>query len=178
MIIITGAAAAGKSTVTRLLKEYLPKEKFDIHDIDESDKWTNSYEAWRDAKVEYWLRRSVGSKKAGITTILCGIIYPENVRQGGSYKAAAPVRYFLLDVTPEVLTQRYLSKVGSKEEKLTGKAEPGTRVERGLKRQIEITAELRQAYKNVEHAHIIDTNDTPARVIAESIEKQLLAIAS
>ena len=74
MIFITGAAGAGKSSVTRALKTHLPKDKFDIHDIDEADKWIDSYEDWRDAKIEHWLKVSIDNRKEGITTILCGIV--------------------------------------------------------------------------------------------------------
>ncbi len=76
MIFITGAASAGKTSLINRLKESLPSDKFDIHDIDEADKWGDDYESWRDAKVEFWLKQTIENRTKGIETILCGIIYP------------------------------------------------------------------------------------------------------
>jgi broad-specificity NMP kinase len=159
MIIITGAAATGKSTVTRLLREQLPKNKFDIHDIDESDKWTNSYEEWRDAKIEYWLRRSISSNEAGITTVLCGIIYPENVTTAAYYTDSLPIKYFLLDASPEAITDRFKQKLEAQQKSgVKGRNQISDKAA-WLKRQIEISQELRQEYAKIDTAIIIDTTD-------------------
>jgi adenylate kinase family enzyme len=159
MIIITGAAATGKSTVTRLMREQLPKDKFDIHDIDESDKWTNSYEEWRDAKIDYWLRRSISSNEAGITTALCGIIYPKNVTDADYYTDALPMKYFLLDAMPNTITTRFKLKLEAQEKSgLKGRNQIDDK-EAWLKRQIEISRELRQEYGQMANATIIETTD-------------------
>jgi thymidylate kinase len=173
MIIITGAAATGKSTVTRLLREQLPKDKFDIHDIDESDKWTNSYEEWRDAKIEYWLRRSISSNKAGITTVLCGIIYPENVRATNYYNGAIPIKYFLLDASLEAITSRFKRKLEAQEKSgLKGRNQIDDK-EAWLKRQIEISLELREEYGQIDDATVIDTVNLPVDEVVGKIKQAL-----
>ena len=173
MIIITGAAATGKSTVTRLLRELLPKDKFDIHDIDESDKWTNSYEEWRDAKVEYWLRRSISSNKAGITTVLCGIIYPENVRATTYYNGAIPIKYFLLDASPEAITSRFEQKLEAQEKSgVKGRNQINDKAA-WLKRQIEISQELRREYERMSEATVIDTTDLSIEEVLANIKEGL-----
>lgn len=152
MIVITGAASTGKSSLVNELKEKLSGDKFDIHDIDEADRWGDDYEAWRDAKVEYWLKQSIENRKLGIETILCGIIYPKHVVKSPAYAYAAPVEYINLDATPDVITQRYLK-----------------RRQVWLDRQIEISKELREELQVAENAQIIDTSNIPSSEVAERV---------
>lgn len=154
MIFITGAASTGKTTLIDQLKQQLPVDKFDVHDIDEADRWGDDYEGWRDAKIEYWLKQSIQNKIAGIETILCGIIYPEYVTKSPSYTEAGPVTYINLSATPEVITERYLK-----------------RQKRWLDRQIEISQELRDELQGTKNAHIIDTSNIASDEVLTSVLK-------
>jgi thymidylate kinase len=169
MIFITGAAAAGKSTVTKLLKDRLPSHEFDIHDIDESDKWTNDYEDWRDAKIEYWMRRSISSQKANIATTLCGIIYPEHVEASAYYKTTPVIQYFLLDAPAEAITARFKQKLIDRAKNGNQGRNQVKNVDSWLKRQIEISTELREIYQNLPEAVVIDTSKTTAEEVADQI---------
>lgn len=156
MIFITSAASAGKTSVVKLLKERLPSDKFDIHDIDEADKWGDDYEGWRNAKIEHWLKQSIKNRKKGVETILCGIIYPEHVIKSPSYAKAQPVKYVLLDATPEVIKDRYYKKM-----------------ERWLNRQMEISKELKIELKNIKNKQVIDTNNINSDAVMEELIKHL-----
>lgn len=156
MIFITGAASAGKTSAIRLLKEMLPDDKFDIHDIDEADRWAGDYEAWRDAKIEYWLKQSIENKKKGIETILCGIIYPEHVVNAHSYAEAEPVEYILLDATPEAIRERYYKKM-----------------EPWLNRQMEISKELRTELAGLENKQVVDTVNASTVEVAQAIVSRI-----
>ncbi len=156
MILITGAASSGKTSAVKLLKEQLPADKFDIHDIDEADKWTNDYEGWRDAKIEYWLKQSIENRKQGIETILCGIIYPKDVVKPPSYSVAQPVEYILLDASPETIQDRYYKKM-----------------QPWLSRQKEISKELKSEFQNKPGIKVLDTTNTSSNDIARTIAKQL-----
>jgi len=156
MIFITGAASAGKTSVVKLLKQHLPSDKFDIHDIDEADRWTDDYENWRDAKIEHWLKQSIENREKGVETILCGIIYPEHVVKSPSYTEAEPVKYVLLDATPEVIKERYYKKM-----------------QPWLNRQMEISKDLKGELQNLENNQIIDTTNISSDVVAENLIKQI-----
>lgn len=156
MLFITGAANTGKSSLVKLLKEGLPSDKFDIHDIDEADRWTDDYESWRDAKIEHWLMQSIKNKKYGIETILCGIIYPDHVVKAPSYAEAKPVEYILLDATPEAIKGRYYKKM-----------------EPWLSRQIEISQEIKTELQGIEDKQIVDTTSATSDGIAESLIRKL-----
>ena len=171
LIFITGAAGVGKSSVTKLLQEQLPKDTYALHDIDESDKWTNDYEAWRDSKIDYWLQRGRSSDEAGITTSLCGIIYPENVEKAPSFSEDVLIQYILLDASADVITKRLLSKYGTEDERREFDAEKTGRMKRKLKRQLEIADELRSVYTNRQDAYIIDTNRVLSEVVDDILEK-------
>ncbi len=155
MIFITGPASAGKTSLIKLLKEHVPKEKFDIHDIDEADKWTDDYVAWRDSKVEYWLKQSIENRKKGIETILCGIIYPEAAAKSPSYAAAQPVKFILLNTNAEELRQRFYK-----------------RMEGRINRQIEIGKELSLEVQSIDGAEIVETTGmTPESIVGSLIKK-------
>jgi adenylate kinase family enzyme len=175
MIFITGAAGAGKSSVVRALKARLPQNKFDIHDIDEADKWDDGYESWRDAKIEHWLKQSIDNRKHGITTILCGIIYPDHVEKAPSYASASPVSYVLLDIPASIVTERNLEKhtLGTAEEKRLGRFEPDSKWDRWAKRQMEITVELRRECGNLENTEVFDPATRTADEIAGEIAKRI-----
>lgn len=156
MIFITGPASAGKTSLIKLLKEHLPKEKYDIHDIDEADKWTDDYIAWRDSKVEYWLKHSIENRKKGVETILCGIIYPDDVAKSPSYDKAQPVRYILLNADPEELKQRFYK-----------------RMEGRINRQIEIGKELALEVKSIDDGEIVETTGITTESITDIVIKKL-----
>lgn len=156
MIFITGASSTGKTSLIKRLKEQLPSDKFDIHDIDEADKWGDDYEGWRDAKIEYWLKQSIKNRGKGIETILCGIIYPEHVTKAPSYDEAQPVEYVLLDATPKAIEERFYKRKQS-----------------WLNRQMEISQELKKELQQVKNKHIVDTNSITSDDVAESLVKHL-----
>ena len=156
MIFITGPASAGKTSLIKLLKEHLPKEKFDIHDIDEADKWTDDYVAWRDSKVEFWLKQSIKNRKKGIETILCGIIYPDAASKSPSYAAAQPVKFILLNTDAEELKQRFYQ-----------------RMEGRINRQIEIGNELKAEVKSIDGAEIVETTSMTPELIMGNVIKKL-----
>ncbi len=81
IIVVTGAGGSGKSILIKGLKKVMLSTKYDIHDIDEADHWGDekNYPAWKQAKIEYYLERSKKNDNEGIDTILCGIIFPQNV---------------------------------------------------------------------------------------------------
>jgi thymidylate kinase len=142
MIFITGAASTGKTSIVKQLKELLPASKFDIHDIDEADKWKpDQYEQWRDAKVEHFLKLSITNREKGIETVLCGIIYPEQAKKSPSFKKAEPVRFIFLDASPETIKERFYK-----------------RWQLRIDRQIEIENELRMEIDHQEHASVVNTD--------------------
>jgi thymidylate kinase len=172
MIFITGASSTGKSTLIKHLKEVLPKDKYDVHDIDEADLWTDDYPAWRNEKIDYWLKQSLTNTKAGITTILGGIIYPDNVMQAPTYEPDIPLSYILLHASPEVITQRFNSRYSTKK-RAAMTAEQRTELETRLKRQIEISDELKTAYEKLQGVTIIDTSDLSPEEVLRKVQHNL-----
>lgn len=107
IILITGAGGAGKSTLIAGLKRELAADKYDIHDIDEADRWgdNSNYPAWMRAKIEHYLEQSKKNDKDGIDTILCGIIFPQGVLNSEMYEGAS-ARFILLDAGPDSIASR------------------------------------------------------------------------
>lgn len=165
MIFITGAGNVGKSSTTRILKQQLATDRYDIHDIDEADLWGDDYEGWKAKKVEYWLQQSIKNDEEGKSTILCGIIYPRDVRQAASYAKAHILVYFLLDADPDEIRKRWAKHYGDR-----FKEAP---VQSKMNRHLEIAKELRDAYTGVKPAHVIDTTREGAEEVAEQIIKAL-----
>ncbi len=156
MIFIIGAASVGKTSLVNQLKEKLPARKFDIHDIDEADLWTDSYEKWRDAKIEHWLKQSIINRENGIETILCGIIYPAHVVKSSSYGLAKPVEYILLDAHADAIKERFYKRMESK-----------------INKQVEIAGELKSELQTVKNKQVVDTTDLSIEDIANTVLKTI-----
>lgn len=157
MIFITGAASTGKSSIVKALKERLPEDKFDVHDIDETDRWeADKYEEWRNAKVEHYLRESVVNRKEGVETILCGIIYPEQVKKSLSYEQAKPVKFIFIDASPEAITERFHKRWQSK-----------------IDCHIEIENELRSEIESLQNKTVVETSNIPSDSAADQVIEAL-----
>ncbi len=126
MIFLTGASCVGKTSIIAELRRILPREDFDIHDIDEADLWEESYRTWKRYKVEVWLRKSIRNRKKGIETVLCGIIEIEDVIFCPSYIAASPVKFVFLDANRTTLKNRICEKL----------LDSGERTQRALRKQM------------------------------------------
>lgn len=156
MIFITGASSAGKTSLIDRLKKQLSRTKFDIHDIDEADRWTDNYEEWRDAKIEFWLQQSIKNREKGIETILCGIIYPKHVIRSPSYEAAAPVRYILLDADEGAIRERSYKRIESR-----------------ISTQLAIAKDLKGELEDLKNKQIINTTNLSIENIAITLSKKL-----
>lgn len=110
MIFVTGAANVGKTSLINRLKHELPADKFDIHDIDETGKWSGEYSVWRDERIDYWLKQSVINRQNEIETILCGIIFPQDVERQASYRSVGIISYILLDASSDDIQDRFRQK--------------------------------------------------------------------
>jgi len=175
MIFITGAAGVGKSTAVQLLKNMLPSDKFSVHDIDEGDLWKDDYVAWRDKKINDWIQRSIINHASGVSIILCGIIYPEDVAKAPAYLGNDSVKYILLDAPQEIIRERFLAREGTPEQRSMFNGDRLKRMESKLSRQLEISLELRNIYSLLDKALIIDTSQLNPQQVADAIYIELTA---
>ena len=162
MVFITGAAGVGKSIIIEGLKKRLPRERFNIHDIDEADLWKDDYEAWRDKKIDYWLKQS--QKNQSVITILAGIIYPKSVISAPSYPADQDVKYILIDASPRVHYERFMAR---------SKNTNSEAVERKIRRHIEIQNELKSDLERIENVVTLDTTSLSPGDMVNLVEKKL-----
>lgn len=163
MIFITGAANVGKTSLVNQLKRELPSAKFDIHDIDETGRWSGDYIAWRNEIIEHWLRQSIVNNSAGTQTILCGIISPEDVCKLTSHGESTDVVYILLDATADDIYSRFKQKRLKNSNKLF--QDNGAL---HVAAQIEVAKRLKKSVQQ-NHGLIIDTHNKTKEEVAEQV---------
>lgn len=109
LYFIIGANGVGKTTLVQKLKNALVHKPFSIHDFDERGVPDNADKAWRESEVRHWI--TVGKDNATQTqsTIVCGFIKPEEVREA-AVELSAPVHVVLLDANEESIKQRIMNR--------------------------------------------------------------------
>ena len=176
MIFISGAAGVGKTTVVDNLRRRLPREKYALHDIDESDLWTHDYPAWRAAKVDYWLQRSKSNNETGMDTVLSGIVSPKVVADVPTFSAELPIKYVLLHAAPEVLASRLISKLGTEEERAEFDEERIRQMKEFVDGHLAKNKKLLEAFESCADAEVIDTTNSAPDEVCERVRELLLEL--
>ncbi len=101
---ITGVCGTGKTTALSLLKNLLPKDKYDLHDLDERGVPKNGGRTWRFEETKYLISIGKENTEKGITTIISGFSRPSET------KDLAPeqknISFILLDADAKTIEQR------------------------------------------------------------------------
>lgn len=111
---ITGVSGAGKSTLVPLLKKKLERNNFDIHDFDEQGVPVKADKNWRKIKEKYWLEIGYKNAKNNLSTIISGIIWPNEVMEILDKRRAVNIKFCLLNHTNLQRKQRLEHRLKSK----------------------------------------------------------------
>jgi hypothetical protein len=106
LFIITGVSAVGKTEVLEKLRELLPSELFDCHDIDENGVPDGVTVEWRLSRVEQMLQVAKANATDGRSTVLSGTVRLGDVEARAACSTAPSVRYCLLEASSTVMAER------------------------------------------------------------------------
>lgn len=163
LFLITGSSGVGKSTILPFLKNHLSRG-FKVHDFDE--KLTKEVamngsllDDWRVNTTKYWIDLAKKNLKSGKSTIIIGLIYPNEV---GRLSPQIPYSFCLLDASDEKIRERLLGKRFSNSQKIAGlKQATNQTLEEFILENKNLIEKLRDEVKAV-NGEIVDTaEDTP-----------------
>lgn len=175
LFLITGSSGVGKSTILPFLKKHLSGE-FEIHDFDEklteeiakNEKLLND---WRMETTKYWLDVAGENLKLGKSTVVIGLIYPNEVKQ---LNTQILYDFCLLDASDEKIRERLMGKRFSSPEKIAGlKEATGQTPEEFILENRHLMEKLRDEIKTV-NGEVIDTTEDAPEQTANKILSWIL----
>jgi gluconate kinase len=105
-VFISGVCGAGKSTMARQLAEILPAAQFSVCEFDYPGVPSNTPDTWRAERTETWLRIAVENARSNISTVVCGLVHPDEVLAASSASLVPPIRFIFLEATHEEIARR------------------------------------------------------------------------
>lgn len=167
IFLVTGACGSGKSFFVKMLKNKLKNMKFKIHDFDEKIKLSN-LEA-----VEYFLSLSEKYHMEGFSTIICGGITPNDIKNSKKYHDGIQIFGCLLNVSDEVRKNRLRSRDDYFFEAINIKNLPREELlDKICLNSVMYNIEIKQAHSYIEVDNTIDNNpNTSDEVISWILTK-------
>lgn len=109
VLFITGTSGSGKTTLTNKLKELLSVKKYAVYDFDEVGVPENADALWRQSTTQYWVNEAIKNSKNGLSTIICGVIVPQEV-MSIQVKEAVPIKFVFLKINNTLIMERLKSR--------------------------------------------------------------------
>jgi hypothetical protein len=177
-IFISGVCGAGKSTVAWELGMVLPPAGYSVYEFDYPGVPSNTPESWRAERTETWLRTAVDNARSSISTIICGLVHPDEALAAPSAVLAPTIRFAFLEASDEEICRRLRERYQNpryaeylwRQEKITPEAFVPT--------MLPYQRQLRVLFGDPQHGtYFLDTTEaTPhetARQLASWIAEQL-----
>ena len=163
---ITGVCGSGKTTALLLLKSLLPKDKYDLHDLDERGVPKGGGRAWRFEETKYLISLGKQNTEKGITTVISGFSRPSET------KDLAPeqknISFILLDADSNTIEQRILGRYPTEESRAKFTEKQGKSIEQFIQENTSFTETMRREAHEY-GSYIIDTNNKTPEMIAGEI---------
>ncbi len=163
---ITGVCGTGKTTVLKVLKELLPKNSFDLHDLDERGIPKNAGREWRINETKYLISVGEDNLKKGLSTVVSGFSRPSEVKD--LIPTLDNVFFILLDANAETIKNRIFNRYPDEKSKKQFEDKHGKSVYKFIEENINFSETMRKEAYEYE-SKIIDTNNKNPDEIGQEI---------
>ena len=113
LFFVTGAEGVGKSSIIEILKERFPD--FDVHDFDDVGVPENPELQWRYDTTLHWIKVAIENQEKGISTVIAGLSFPNEVLMFEAYKKMEKILFCLLDVRESEREKRLCERGAARE---------------------------------------------------------------
>ncbi len=168
---ITGVCGSGKTSVIEPLKNLLPSEQYDIHDLDERGVSGQGGREARLTETKYFIALGKDNLEKGISTIICGFARPSEMKELSPEQEN--IDFVLLDAQPETIQTRIKSRYSTPEKEKTFVEKHSKTVKQFADENSSFVGVLREEFLETGYA-IIATNDKNPEQVAEEISKIIL----
>ena len=172
---ITGVCGTGKTTVLSILKNILPKDLYDLHDLDERGVPKNGGRQWRLEETKHFI--SVGKENAekGIVTIISGFFRPSEIKDIAPDQENA--HFILLDADSNTVEKRIHDRYSTEESRKKFTDKHGKTVEQFVQENISFTDTIRAEAREYDNT-IIDTNNKTPEMVAREVAGVVKALTA
>lgn len=105
IIFVTGTSGTGKSTLVLELKK-MNLKNIKAYDMDECGVLENVDEKWRQDRTAELLREAIRNKNKGITSFICGVSVPNEVKNCEEYTNDLGVIFGILEISEQTIRDR------------------------------------------------------------------------
>lgn len=109
MFFVSGVNGVGKTSIMPYLKEFLPSDKFEVHDFDERGVPENAGGSWRISEAKYWVEEGSKLLSQNKSIVICGFVKPADFGDMLNQEDLG-ICLILLDAQPEIIRQRLVSR--------------------------------------------------------------------
>jgi shikimate kinase len=166
IIFIIGVNGVGKSSIIPFLKQKLDFDNFEIHDFDERGVPDNADKNWRLSETKYWVNVGKENLNNRISTVICGFIKPEEVKDVTIEQNITSIA-ILLDIDEINLTNRILSRYQTSESIAELSRTTGKTPEKFIQDNIWVSKKFREDSQRLGYTIVNSSNLTPEKVCSE-----------
>jgi len=113
LFFITGAEGVGKSSIIEILKDKFGD--MDVHDFDDVGVPDNPDLQWRHDTTLHWIKVAIENQKKGVSTIVAGLSFPNEVLMFEEYKEMDEILFCLLNVHESEREKRLCARGSAKD---------------------------------------------------------------
>jgi len=106
---VSGVCGVGKSAVIPHLKNFLPKDRYDVRDFDERGVPDGANHAWRKSEVKKWLEIGTEAAQRGVSTIICGFVKKKDFEEEEK-EDSLEIEVILLDADAKTIRKRLVGR--------------------------------------------------------------------
>jgi len=159
------------------LRRTLPKTEFAVYEFDEPGVPSHTPRTWREERTESWLQIATENRDSGLSTIVCGLVHPDEVLAAPTARMATPSRFTLLTVADRELEDRLRRRYATPLYAQLLTKQTGISPEEFIPTMIPYQQELLRLFSQLEYGtFILDTTDVSeketSRVLVGWISEQ------
>jgi predicted ATPase len=172
VIFIIGVNGVGKSSIIPFLKEKLDSNTFEIHDFDERGVPDNADKDWRQSETKHWLNIGKKNLNNNTSTIVCGFIKPEEVKNATQESNIDSIT-ILLDIDEVSLTSRILSRYETSESLVELLRTTGKTPEKFIQDNVWVSKKFREDSKRLDF-YIVETSSLSPESVCNQVVQLLI----
>lgn len=168
MHFVIGVSGVGKTTTLRHLEKLLPKNRFEVHDIDENGVPENVSYEWRIDQINYWINRAQKLYPAK-QLILVGVVEPKDVNL--TNLSIEDAYFYLLDANEKTIEERISKRHNDIKSKDDLYRVSGLCVDEFVLDNIEFSKLLRESIKDIPHSFTFNTSLLSEKEVGNKLSK-------
>jgi broad-specificity NMP kinase len=170
IFFVSGVSGVGKSSTLPILKKLLPKDKYDVRDLDERGVPDGGGLDWLKNETRHWIDIGNTNASAGKNTVICGFANPEIFTGVHKNNQDLPAVLILLNAESHSLRTRLLGRHNTPESIKEIERASSVPVSDFIKNNVEYAPKFKQIFIDAKFPIVETDNKTPEEVSKEVVD--------